>query len=238
MSLIPTSYTGCRYSDFFNQDAYPCNSNSQPAFLVFKSSDYRSNNGIVHFLSYYQRCVVQGRHLPIHAATQRRKATPLLQLLQTAIYLLTACYPGEIPSFKLFESDKTLAFLDVGPLSKGHAVNAFLPKRSLQIANITTFIQLVIPKFHGAKLADIPDDQLSEILVTCPCCSVALVFVIPTNQICHPTAYSQEAGDSFWSNRLQHSSEQRNHCSPAGASCKSDCIVFFRFQDECKANLE
>ncbi|KAI1122044.1 HIT-like domain-containing protein [Nemania abortiva] len=51
---------------------------------------------------------------------------------------------GEIPSFKLFESDKTLAFLDIGPLSKGHA--------------------LVIPKFHGAKLTDIPDDHLSEIL--------------------------------------------------------------------------
>ncbi|KAF3059514.1 Hit family protein 1 [Daldinia childiae] len=51
---------------------------------------------------------------------------------------------GEIPSFKLFESDKTFAFLDINPLSKGHA--------------------LVIPKFHGAKLADIPDDQLSEIL--------------------------------------------------------------------------
>ncbi|KLO82809.1 Uncharacterized protein LW94_8819 [Fusarium fujikuroi] len=28
---------------------------------------------------------------------------------------------GDIPSFKLFESDKTLAFLDIGPLSKGHA---------------------------------------------------------------------------------------------------------------------
>jgi diadenosine tetraphosphate (Ap4A) HIT family hydrolase len=51
---------------------------------------------------------------------------------------------GEIPSFKLFESDKTLAFLDIGPLSFGHA--------------------LVIPKFHGAKLADIPDDHLGEIL--------------------------------------------------------------------------
>ncbi|KAF5677295.1 hit family 1 [Fusarium heterosporum] len=51
---------------------------------------------------------------------------------------------GEIPSFKLFESDKTFAFLDIGPLSKGHA--------------------LVIPKHHGAKLADIPDDQLEEIL--------------------------------------------------------------------------
>lgn len=47
---------------------------------------------------------------------------------------------------KLFESDKTLAFLDIGPLSKGHA--------------------LVIPKYHGAKLQDIPDDQLTEVLPT------------------------------------------------------------------------
>ncbi|EKD14196.1 HIT domain protein [Drepanopeziza brunnea f. sp. 'multigermtubi' MB_m1] len=51
---------------------------------------------------------------------------------------------GDIPSFKLFESDKVFAFLDINPLSKGHA--------------------LVIPKFHGEKLTDIPDDQLSEIL--------------------------------------------------------------------------
>ncbi|RYP73431.1 hypothetical protein DL771_003603 [Monosporascus sp. 5C6A] len=51
---------------------------------------------------------------------------------------------GEIPCFKLFESEKTLAYLDIGPLAKGHA--------------------LVIPKFHGAKLQDIPDEHLSEIL--------------------------------------------------------------------------
>ncbi|PBP19209.1 hypothetical protein BUE80_DR009970 [Diplocarpon rosae] len=51
---------------------------------------------------------------------------------------------GDIPSFKLFESDKVLAFLDINPLSRGHA--------------------LVVPKFHGEKLTDIPDDQLSEIL--------------------------------------------------------------------------
>ncbi|KAK5057896.1 Adenosine 5'-monophosphoramidase [Exophiala bonariae] len=51
---------------------------------------------------------------------------------------------GDIPSFKLFESDKVLAFLDIQPLSKGHA--------------------LVIPKHHGAKLTDIPDDALTEIL--------------------------------------------------------------------------
>ncbi|KAH8881434.1 HIT-like protein [Thozetella sp. PMI_491] len=51
---------------------------------------------------------------------------------------------GDIPSFKLFESDKTLAFLDINPLSRGHA--------------------LVIPKYHGEKLADIPDEDLTELL--------------------------------------------------------------------------
>ncbi|KAF9731392.1 hypothetical protein PMIN06_003157 [Paraphaeosphaeria minitans] len=51
---------------------------------------------------------------------------------------------GEIPSLKLFESEKTLAFLDIGPLSRGHS--------------------LIIPKHHGAKLHDIPDDQLAEVL--------------------------------------------------------------------------
>ncbi|ETS84044.1 Hit family protein 1 [Pestalotiopsis fici W106-1] len=51
---------------------------------------------------------------------------------------------GEMQCFKLFETDKTLAFLDIQPLSRGHA--------------------LVIPKYHGAKLSDIPDDHLSEIL--------------------------------------------------------------------------
>jgi len=51
---------------------------------------------------------------------------------------------GDIPSFKLYESSTVLAFLDINPLSKGHA--------------------LVVPKYHGEKLADIPDDQLGEIL--------------------------------------------------------------------------
>ncbi|EEA23801.1 Adenosine 5'-monophosphoramidase [Talaromyces marneffei ATCC 18224] len=51
---------------------------------------------------------------------------------------------GDIPSFKIFESDKVFAFLDIQPLSRGHA--------------------LVIPKFHGAKLTDIPDEYLTELL--------------------------------------------------------------------------
>ncbi|CAF9923928.1 MAG: Adenosine 5'-monophosphoramidase [Alectoria fallacina] len=51
---------------------------------------------------------------------------------------------GDIPSFKLFESERVLAFLDIQPLSQGHA--------------------LVVPKAHGSKLTDIPDDQLEEVL--------------------------------------------------------------------------
>ncbi|KAK4124574.1 HIT-like protein [Parathielavia appendiculata] len=51
---------------------------------------------------------------------------------------------GEIPCFRLAETEKTLAFLDINPLSQGHA--------------------LVIPKVHGEKLTDIPDDHLTDIL--------------------------------------------------------------------------
>ncbi|KAK5114744.1 hypothetical protein LTR62_002318 [Meristemomyces frigidus] len=51
---------------------------------------------------------------------------------------------GDIPSMKVFESDKTLAFLDINPLSYGHT--------------------LIIPKHHGAKLTDIPDEHLTELL--------------------------------------------------------------------------
>ena len=52
---------------------------------------------------------------------------------------------GEIPSMKVFESDKVLAFLDINPLSDGHV--------------------LIIPKTHAEKLHQVPDDELAEILV-------------------------------------------------------------------------
>lgn len=51
---------------------------------------------------------------------------------------------GEIPSKKLAETSKVYAFLDIGPTARGHA--------------------LVIPKFHGEKLHNIPDEYLAELL--------------------------------------------------------------------------
>ena len=52
---------------------------------------------------------------------------------------------GEIPSFKIAESDKFLAFLDIEPLVEGHV--------------------LVVPKVEVNKIFDVPDDYLAEMLV-------------------------------------------------------------------------
>ncbi|KAH3902729.1 probable Hit family protein 1 [Saccharomycodes ludwigii] len=51
---------------------------------------------------------------------------------------------GEIPSFKLLETKYSYSFLDIQPTSKGHA--------------------LIIPKYHGGKLHNIPDEYLIDIL--------------------------------------------------------------------------
>jgi histidine triad (HIT) family protein len=52
---------------------------------------------------------------------------------------------GDIPSFKIAESEKFIAFLDIEPLVKGHV--------------------LVVPKVEVDKLFDVPDDYLAEMLV-------------------------------------------------------------------------
>ena len=52
---------------------------------------------------------------------------------------------GEIPSAKLFETKEILAFLDIAPAARGHA--------------------LVIPKKHFETLLDIPAGELRETIV-------------------------------------------------------------------------
>jgi histidine triad (HIT) family protein len=52
---------------------------------------------------------------------------------------------GEIPSYKIAESDKFFAFLDVFPLREGHT--------------------LVVPKTEVDNLFDLGDDYLAELLV-------------------------------------------------------------------------
>ena len=52
---------------------------------------------------------------------------------------------GEIPSYKIKESDRFYAFLDIAPLVKGHT--------------------LVVPKVEVDKLFDLDDEFLKEMLV-------------------------------------------------------------------------
>ena len=52
---------------------------------------------------------------------------------------------GDIPSHKIAESEKFIAFLDIEPLVKGHV--------------------LVVPKIEVDKIFDVPDDYLKEMLV-------------------------------------------------------------------------
>jgi len=51
---------------------------------------------------------------------------------------------GEIPSFKIFEDETALAYLDINPCTWGHV--------------------LVIPKAHHEGIADTPDDILSAVI--------------------------------------------------------------------------
>ena len=58
--------------------------------------------------------------------------------------IFCAIASGEIPSFKVYEDDVVLAYLDINPFSKGHV--------------------LVIPKEHTEGLLDTPDATLSAVI--------------------------------------------------------------------------
>lgn len=53
---------------------------------------------------------------------------------------------GEIPSFKVYEDENTLCFMDINPASEGHA--------------------LVIPKAHWRNVHEIPDDAIGAVSAT------------------------------------------------------------------------
>ncbi|TFK23622.1 HIT-like protein [Coprinopsis marcescibilis] len=63
---------------------------------------------------------------------------------QLASCIFCKIIKGEIPSYKLIETEFSFSFLDIGPLSKGHA--------------------LIIPKYHAEKLHELPDEHLTDVL--------------------------------------------------------------------------
>ena len=51
---------------------------------------------------------------------------------------------GEIPSYKVYENEDVMAFLDIEPTSKGHT--------------------LIVPKKHFKNMEDIPVDELGKLM--------------------------------------------------------------------------
>lgn len=58
--------------------------------------------------------------------------------------IFCAIAAGEIPSFKVYEDDIVLAFMDINPFTKGHV--------------------LVVPKEHSEGLLDTSDETLSAVI--------------------------------------------------------------------------
>lgn len=77
--------------------------------------------------------------------------------------IFTKIVNGEIPSYKIAENDKFLAFLDVFPLAKGHT--------------------LVIPKVEIDYIFDVDDNLLSEMIVFAKGVAHKIEAAIPCKRI-------------------------------------------------------
>lgn len=60
--------------------------------------------------------------------------------------IFTKIIRGDIPSYKIYEDNKTFAMLDINPLSDGHV--------------------LVIPKLQIDKIYDLPDEDYAALMKT------------------------------------------------------------------------
>ncbi len=70
---------------------------------------------------------------------------------------------GQIPSYKIAESDQFYAFLDIFPLQKGHT--------------------LVVPKCEVDKIFDVPDRYLNELMQFSKPIAKAIEASFPCNRV-------------------------------------------------------
>ena len=77
--------------------------------------------------------------------------------------IFTKIINGEIPSYKIAESDKFYAFLDIFPLAKGHT--------------------LVVPKKEVDYIFDLNDDLLGEMMIFSKEIAKAIEAVVPCKRI-------------------------------------------------------
>ena len=77
--------------------------------------------------------------------------------------IFTRIIRGEIPCYNIGENDRFLAFLDINPVRKGHA--------------------LVIPKLEVDKFFDLPQDILAGIMPFAQTVAKRIAAVVPCDRI-------------------------------------------------------
>ncbi|MEA5005199.1 MAG: HIT family protein [Rikenellaceae bacterium] len=77
--------------------------------------------------------------------------------------IFTKIVKGEIPSYKVAESDRFFAFLDINPISKGHT--------------------LVIPKIETDYIFDMESKELSDMIVFAQSVAKGIKSVIPCKRV-------------------------------------------------------
>lgn len=85
---------------------------------------------------------------------------------------------GKIPCHKVYEDDKTLAFMDVMPQAVGHV--------------------LVIPKCEAVELSDLPLEFAAAVIATAQKVIKAQRQVLETKGVIQMQLNSQEAGQSVF----------------------------------------
>lgn len=70
---------------------------------------------------------------------------------------------GKIPCAKIYEKDHIIAFLDIGPVNKGHT--------------------LVVPKEHYRNLIETPDEVMKDLIVVAKKISKSIMKAVKANGI-------------------------------------------------------
>ncbi len=85
---------------------------------------------------------------------------------------------GEIPNHTVYEDDKTLAFMDIMPMAKGHV--------------------LVIPKCEAVELTDMPADHIQAVFATAQKVMTAQRKVLNREGIVQLQLNHEQAGQSVF----------------------------------------
>ncbi|HEX9503547.1 MAG TPA: HIT family protein [Patescibacteria group bacterium] len=85
---------------------------------------------------------------------------------------------GDIPADIIYEDNKVLAFMDIRPVSRGHA--------------------LVVPKVHGADIVDTDDAAISDAILQAKRIAVAIQHALQADGFTISTNRGEAAGQTVF----------------------------------------